>query len=214
MRFNPTAFNRHLVNIGQRMLWRRSYACACANPLTGAADPKHALCGGKGRIWDDPVETICGVSKQAVTAEMVDAGVYDSGDMTMSVPENSPMWESAGRFDRVTLLNSTDVFSQPLMRGGPMPERLLFSVEKLTRCFTLDPVTRGIVENALPSIDTDGMIVFAPGDEPPLGASYSLTGTKFDDYYIFDQLPSDRNEHSGMRLPKRVQLRKWDLFGR
>jgi hypothetical protein len=215
MKFNQQAFNRHLVSIGQQMEWRRSYSCACVNPMSGAPDPKHQLCSGKGRIWDAPVRTVCGVSRQDVSAEMVEVGVYDSGDLNMTVPENSPMWANAGRFDRVTLLNSTDVFSQPMVRGGVIPERLLFKVDKVLRCFWLDPVTRLIVEGTVPSIDEDsGLVVFAPGTEPPDGTTYSLTGTKFDEYYIFDQLPSDRNEHSGMRLPKRVQLRKWDLFGR
>lgn len=214
MRLNPTAFNRHLNSIGQKMLWRRSHGCACVNPASGAADPKHALCGGKGRFWDAPVQTTCGVSRQQVTAEMIDAGVFDSGDLTLSVPESSPMWGLAGRFDRVTLLNSTEVFSQPLVRGGIMPERLLFKVEQFTRCFWLDPVTRLPVDGALPSIDDNGDLSWAPGDEPPLGATYSLSGVKYDEYYIFDQMPSDRSEHSGARLPKRVQLRKFDLFGR
>ena len=43
---------------------------------------------------------------------------------------------------------------------------------------------------------------------------YSLTGKKFDEYFIFGQYPSDRNQHSGMRLPRKLVARKWDLFGR
>ena len=125
MRLNPARFNRHLNNIGQQIAWRRSYACACADPASGNPDPKHQLCRGKGRIWDAPVQSVCGVTRQVVTPEMVAAGIFDSGDLTLTVPESSPLWEAAGRYDRVTLLNSTDVFSQPLRRGAPT-ERLLF----------------------------------------------------------------------------------------
>lgn len=213
MRFNRNRFNRHLANMGQQLMWRRSFACACVSRDSGAPDPKHALCGGKGRIWVEAVEMVCGVSKQDVTPEMIAAGLFDSGDLVLTVPENSPMWSSAGRFDRITLLNSTDVFSQPLTRAAPT-ERIIFRVAVVDRCFWLDPVTRQIVEGGLPEVDADGRLSWPNGGEPPPGTVYSLSGQKFDEYFIFDSLPSDRNMHSGMRLPKRIQLRKWDLFGR
>lgn len=213
MRLNRHHFNRHLANMGQKLQWRRSFACACVNPESGAPDPKHALCAGKGVFWEAGIDTVCGVTKQGVTPEMIAAGIFDSGDMTMTVPSDSPMWDGAGRWDRVLLKNSTDVFSQPL-KHGHVSERLLFTVEKFTRCFWLDTVTRGIIEGGLPVVATDGTLSWPNGGEPPLGASYSITGTKFDEYYILDSMPSDRNEHSGAQLPKLIQMRKWDLFGR
>ena len=214
MRLRPERFNRHLANMGQRLMWRRSYACACVNPASGAPDPKHALCAGKGRIWDTGIETVCGVTKQEVTPQMADLGIFDKGDMVLTVPSSSPMWEMSGRYDRILLLNSTDVFSQPLTRGAAN-ERLLFTVEKVSRCFWLNPTTRLIVEGGLPVIDADGRPSWPGGvGEPPPGTTYSLTGTKFDEYFIIDSLPSNRNEHLGAPLPKRVSMRKWDLFGR
>lgn len=214
MRFNPARFNRHINNIGQDLIWRRSYACACVNPTSGAPDPKHALCAGKGRIWVTPVETRCGISSQEVTPELIAAGLFDSGDMTMTIPADSPMWRDAGRFDRVTLLNSTEVFSQPMTRGGPT-EKLVFAVKEVDRCFWLHQTTRQIVEGKAPVIDADGRPSWPGGvGEPPPATSYSLTGQKFDEYFIFDKMPSDRNMHAGMALPKRVILRRFDLFGR
>lgn len=214
MRFSPARFNRHLANIGQQVVWRRAYACACVNPASGAADPKHALCSGKGRIWADPVATVIGISKQEATPEMVAAGIFESGDMTATVPSSSPMWASAGRFDRIRLLNSTDVFSQPYTRGAAN-ERIIFAVERIERCFWLHPTTRQIVEGGIPVFDQDGNLSWPGGvGEPPPAATYSLTGTRFDEYYILDSLPSDRNEHSGAPLPKRINLRRFDLFNR
>ena len=214
MRFSPTRFNRHLANIGQQVMWRRSYGCACVNPTSGAPDPKHALCGGKGRIWADPVPSVCGVSRQVVTPEMAAAGIFDSGDLTLTVPANSAMWNDCGRFDRVTLLNSTDVFSQPFTRGAVTEKIFLFTPASIERCFWLHPVTRGIVEGGLPVVAPNGTLSWPNGGEPPLGTTYSLTGTRFDEYYVYDQLPSDRNEHSGAPMPKRIQMRKWDMYGR
>lgn len=213
MRFSPNRFNRHLKNIGQRLEWRRAYSCACVNPQSGAPDPKHQVCMGKGWIWADPVPMVCGVSKQEITPEMIAAGVFEKGDLTLTIPSNIPLWDGAGRFDRVRLIDSTDVFSQPLKRGHPS-ERLLFTVVSFDRCFWLDPTTQAIIEGDLPVAASNGTLSWPNGGEPPAGYTYSLTGTKYDEYFVLDSMPSDRNEHSGARLPKRLQMRKWDLFAR
>lgn len=213
MRFNPGAFDRFLTGIGQQVEWRRSYACACVIPTSGAPDPKHALCSGKGRLWDPPVPTVTGVASQSVTAEWMQSGQYETGDMVLSIPQVSPLW-NAGQFDRVLMLNSTDVFSMPLTRGAPN-ERLLLKVQSIDRCFWLHPTTRLVVEGGIPVVDADGNLSWPGGvGEPPPGMLYSLTGQKFDEYFIFGQYPSDRNQHSGMRLPRKLVARKWDLFGR
>lgn len=214
MRFNPSRFDRLVANIGQQALWRRSWACACVNKDTGAPDPKHEACGGKGRLWDAPMETVVGVPRQDTNAEMVAAGLWDTGDMLLTIPRTSCMWEHSGRFDRVTMLNSTDVFSLPLRRGAPS-ERLSFKPVTVTRVFWLHPTTREPVEGQAPVFNDNGTVDWTGVTQaPPPGATYSLSGTRYSEYFIFDHYPSDRNEHSGMALPKRVQLRKWDLFGR
>jgi len=215
MRFNAAAFDRFLENIGQAVTWRHSYGCACVSPDSGAPDPKHALCQGKGRLWDPAVSTVVGVASQSVQLQWQNSGSYEAGDMVLTIPQSSPVWELGGQYDRILMLNSTDVFSMPLKRGS-FKERLLFKPEKIARCFWLHPQNREvIVEGDLPTVDANGNLSWAPGAlEPPAGVTYSLTGTKFDEYFIFLELPSDRNEHSGMRLPKRVTARKWDLFGR
>lgn len=212
MRLNPIAFNCHILHMGQKLTWRRSYACACVNPDSGAPDPKHVLCQGKGRLWDAPIDVVAGVTKQDTNTEYNQSGLFEAGDMIMTVPEDSPLWD-AGQYDRILMLNSTDVFSQPLKRGGPT-ERLLFQVSSFTRVFWLDKITRMPIEGALPNVDMSGNLSWPNGGAPPAGVTYSITGTKFDEYFIFLNLPSDRNEHQGARLPKKVQLRKWDLFGR
>lgn len=213
MRLRPSHFDRHLKNIGQDVLWHRSYACACVSAETGSPDPKHALCRGKGRLWDAPLKTIVGVPSQSTSAKMIAAGLWEQGDMMVTIPQFSPMWESAGRYDRVTALNSTDVFSLPLKRGAAA-EKFLFKPVTITRVFWLDTTTRTAIDGDFPTISDDGTVTWPSGTVPPVGTTYSITGTKYSEYYLFDQFPSDRNEHQGVRLPKKVQLRKWDLFGR
>ena len=212
MRFNPSRFDRHLQNIGQRVLWRHSYACACVNAASGQPDPKHALCMGKGRLWDPAVATIAGVASQAVQVQWIQSGQFENGDLVVSVPQTSAMY-NAGQFDRVVMKNSTDVFSMPLTRGAPS-ERILFPIQSINRVFWLHPTTRLIVEGGIPDFDADGHLTWTEGGEPPSGMVYSVTGIKFDEYFIFQGLLSDRGEHQGARLPKKVTLRKWDLFGR
>lgn len=212
MKFNAAAFDRHLTGIGQQVTWRRSYSCACVNPQSGQADPKHQLCGGKGRIWDAPIATVTGVASQKVQNQWAQMGQWENGDLVLSVPQSSPMWD-AGKYDRVVMMNSDDVFSKPMVRGAPS-ERLLFNVATITRCFWLDPATRGIVDGQLPVVDAAGMLSWPNGGGPLPGATYSLTGTKRPEYFIWDEWPADRNQHSGMRLPKRTVLRNFDLFSR
>lgn len=212
MRLNRHHFNRHLANMGQKINWQQSYACSCFSQSSGAADPKCKLCSGKGRIWDPVKDTVCGVAKQDTQAEWADSGLWESGDLVVSIPENSPMWDS-GQFDRVTMLNASDKFSQPLQRGA-VSERLLFVPQRVDRVFWKEPVTQALVEGGIPVVAPNGTLSWPGGGEPPPGMTYSLTGWKYSEYFVFGDFPSSRNEHGGVRLPKRVVLRRFDLFGR
>ena len=212
MRLNPAAFDAHLNNIGQTLEWRRSYACACVSPSSGAPDPKHALCMGKGRLWDPAVSTVAGVASQAVQVQWIQSGQFENGDLVVSVPQSSAMY-NAGQFDRVVMKNSTDVFSMPLTRGAPS-ERILFPIHSINRVFWLHPTTRLVVEGGIPDFDAGGHLVWREGGEPPAGMVYSVTGIKYTEYFVFQGLLSDRGEHKGARLPKKVVMRAWDLFGR
>lgn len=214
MRLNPAAFNRHLAQIGQQVLWRRSYACTCVNPMTGNPNPKHALCSGKGRLWQPGTPTVVGIVRQDAMAEWVQSGLYESGDMVLSIPSDSPMWAHAGQYDRVLLLNSDDVFSQPLVREHPS-ERLVFTPKSIDRVFWLSPSDQAtVIEGGIPSWDDNGVLSWPNGGAPPNGITYSITGLKVTEYFVWGRFPSDRNEHSGAPLPKRLVARKWDLFGR
>ncbi len=212
MRFNPVAFNRHLANMGQKIRWRQAFACSCVNPNSGAPDPKCKLCGKKGRLWGEPQDTVCGSQKQETQAQWANSGMWEAGDLVVSIPENSPMWDS-GQFDRVTMLNATDRFSQPLVRGSVTDDLSLFAVQRIERVFWKHPQTQALVEGGIPKVDADGKLTWTER-EPPPGMAYSVTGWKYSEYFVFGDFPSNRNIHSGMRLPKRVVLRRWDLFGR
>lgn len=212
MRFNPTRFNRHIANLGQQILWRPAFACSCVSRESGAADPKCKLCNKKGRIWDAPVETVCGLAKQQTQAEWANNGMYEAGDLVVTIPENSPMWDS-GQYDRVTLLNAADRFSQPLVRGSALDDLSLFAVKSIERVFWKHPQTQAMVQGGIPKVSPTGVLTWTDR-EPPMGVPYSITGWKYSEYFVWGDFPSSRNMHSGMRLPKRVVLRRWELMGR
>jgi len=214
MRLNPAAFDSFLGgNIGQRVNWRKGNPCPCFNPTSGAALPGHALCAGKGWIWDAPIDSKAGVTQQKVTREWAAFGQWEAGDAILTIPSSSePMYSGAGRFDRIELLNSMDVFKLTLIRG--QNDRILLPVVNFSRVFWLDPANNAtIIEGGLPIVDAQGNLSWTAG-EPPQGTQYSIAGQRYTDYFIWFNLPSDRNEHFGATLPKKLPLRRFDLFGR
>lgn len=212
LELNPDAFNDFLYGIGQDCTWSKAYTCPCVNPASGSARPNCPRCSGKGRFWDTPMRTTVGIASQKVQLEWAKMGLWESGDAVAVIPENSVMYE-IGQFDRVVMLNSTDHFSRVLTRDA-VTERLLVPVERLTRVFWLAD-DGAVVDGGLPVVAADGTLSWPAGSvEPPAGTQYSINGTAFSEYYCFGPFASDRNEHRGARLPKRLILRKWDLLGR
>lgn len=214
MQLNPGAFNTFLRGIGQVVSWRPSVACPCLNEHSGAAEQNCPLCRGKGHIWSSGIEGVVGVTRQAVEPEWKDFGNYEAGDMTATVGSDSPLYDM-GRFDRVELRNSTDRFSRVLQRGVN-DAALDVPVVKITRVVWRSLDRTRLIEGALPTWNpvTRALTFPATGVVPDPGQQYTLVGEKFDEYYVYQMLPSDRNEHQGAPLPKRVQMRKFDLFGR
>lgn len=211
MRFSVTGFDRHLANMGQRFLYWRSYSCACHSAGSGAPDSRCKICYGKGHYWLAPIKVSAAAASQRTQMEWAKSGLWESGDQVLSIPQSSPLWD-AGQFDRLTSINASDRFSAPLVRGA-VSERLLFQVDKLERVFWKSTDGTALVDGDLPTVNADGTLAW--GDNaPPVGTTYSLTGTKRLDFFIYQELPRNRNMHDGVRLPKACVLRKWDLLGR
>lgn len=210
MQLNPKAFNAHLAAIGQQVTWRRSHACPCVNPNSGASTPGCPICGGRGRFWDPEVASVIGIASQGVQKRWAQMGRYEAGDAVVAIPENSPAYD-AGQFDRVAMLNSTDRFSVPLTRGAD-DERLFFRIANIDRVFWLTNGGAPIVDGGIPTVDAQGVLTWVTG-APPAGIQYTVEGSKNSEYFVFDTMPSDRNEHSGARLPRKAVLRNFDLMG-
>jgi hypothetical protein len=193
MRLNPPAFNGLLNGIGQAFKYRKAFTCPCRNASSGAGNPKCPKCAGKGVFWGPPIDATAGVASQGVTKQYAQFGQWEAGDAVFSIPEDSPMFD-AGRFDRMLMLNSTDRFSLTITHGAS--DRINLPNE---------------VYGGMPVFDDAGYLTWTSG-EPPLGKQYAIAGTRFTEYFIWEMLPSDRGEHHGARLPKRVQARRFNLF--
>lgn len=211
MQLNPGAFNGLLDNLGEWFQWRRSFACPCINPSSGAPLAGCPHCSGKGRLWEAPTRAKAGVASSKIQQEWARLGQWASGDTVLSIPENSPLYDIR-QFDRVAAETSTDDFSLPMVHGG-VKERIHGQIKEVSRVFWFDAVGNQ-VEGGKPVIAADGTLTWPNGGEPPAGKPYSITGSRYSEFYCFGAFSDDRMKHAGARLPRRMVLRKFDLLGR
>lgn len=208
MFLNPLSFNALLHHVGQRLTWRRAFACPCINPHSGAADVNCPHCSGKGRLWSAPVSSISGIAGAKVQREWAQFGNWESGDVVLSLPSDTPAYDM-GSFDRVLLTDSSSPFSMVIKPGAALP----YPGATIDRVFWIDPATREIVDGGIPIVGADGAMTWASG-APPAGMFFTVTGRRHPEYFCWGEYPQDRSHHSGARLPRRVVLRRFDLYGR
>lgn len=215
MRLNPAAFDAFLVTggdaIGQDFIWRPSRACPCVNANSGAANPKCPQCSGKGRLWLAGVHAKAGMTAQQNIKKFGQMGLYEMGDATLTIPQASAMY-GCDQFDRVVMLNSTERFSLVLKRGGPAEKVFRTRVVSVEPVFWLDDLGQ-VVTGGTPTLALDGTPSWTSG-APPLGTTYTITGVSCDEYFVWNNMVSDRGEHMGAALPRKCIVRKFDLFGR
>ena len=209
MRLSSAKFNGLLNSIGQTFGWRKAYACPCVNPNSGAASASCPHCGGKGRLWDASIEGRAGIVGRDQMKDFATFGVLDAGDIMLSIPSDSPLYV-IGQYDRVSAKDRSEPFSLTMVRGRNDLMRL--PAVSLERAFWLDSA-KAIQESDVPAVGVGGVLSW--GDNPPpAGATYSLTGRRTPEYFVYQELPADRPMHFGEPLPRRVVLRKFDLYGR
>lgn len=208
MRLSATAFNRMLNQMGQSFSWRRSYACPCINKNSGQANPRCPHCSGKGRLWGAAVVGDAGIVSRSKMREFAAFGVWDQDDIMLSIPSDSPLY-GMGQFDRIAALHRSEPFSLNLIRG--LNDEVKFPVLSVDRAFYLENDL--IRDMPLPTVNEDGSLTWS-GGLPPAGVTYSISGRRAPEYFCYQELPTDRPLHFGERLPRRVALRRFDLFGR
>jgi len=209
MLLNSAKFNGLFSAVGQNISWRRSYACPCVNPRSGQADTQCATCNGRGRLWLAPVASHAVVGNRDALRKITDYGQLDTGDMLLSLPSDQAVYD-CGEYDRITMKDKSEPFSLNLISG--LNDKLNFTASQIDRVFWLD-ATKTIVDGSIPTENADGSLTFAT-NAPPNGLTYSVSGRRFPEYYCYLAVPVDRAHQFGEKLPRRIVLRRFDLFGR
>lgn len=208
MRLSPGSFNRTLNQMGQSFSWRRSYACPCISKTSGQAKPNCPNCSGKGRLWGGAIEGSAGIVSRSRMRDFASFGIWDQDDIMLSIPSDSPLYDM-GQFDRISALNRSEPFSLNLVRG--MNDVIKFPILSVDRAFYLEnDIIRELI---IPTVNENGSISWG-AHPPPAGVTFSLTGRRAPEYFVYKELPTDRPLHFGQKLPRRVALRRFDLFGR
>lgn len=210
MRFSTARFNLTISDLGQKFRMRKASACPCVDSGTGSPKPACKQCKGIGWLWGLPVEGLSGVASQKIHREWANMGLWQSGDMVLSIPSDSPIY-AAGAYDRFLMLNSTEPFSVIRKRGVDDVQPVPFV--SIDRVFWLTGPNQSIIEGTVPGINPDGSLSWY-GLIPPSGTQYSITGRKHPEFFLFTELAQDRAHQQGLPLPRRVVIRKLDLLQR
>jgi len=200
-------FDALLNDVGQEFLWRKATACPCLNPHSGQPKSTCTHCGSKGRIWASPIQGKSGVISRSQQKKMAGFGVYDEGDIMLSIPSDSPIY-AIGMYDRIQALHRTEPFSVVLLSG--INDVIKFTPTQIDSVTWID-ANDAVISGTVPAI-VNGALVWS-GVVPPAKVSYALSGRRALDYYCYQDLPLDRPHQFGEKLPRRVVLRRFDLFG-
>ncbi len=206
---SPEWFNDQLDQMGQNVLWRRAAACPCRDVHSGAARQGCPTCKGKGQFWPDaPVRCRTGLAGMKVARAYQQFGTWETGDCIFTIPSDSALY-ACGEFDRVLMLDSSEPFSEVLTRG--QLDRVFGQVLAIDTVFYFGDPDAPPLRAGRPRWDADGNLTWAAG-APPDGVQYTVRGRKRQEYYVFTELPQDRAHFGGLDLPRRVQMRRLDLF--
>ena len=208
MRLSPARFNRFLGGLAQNLTWQPSAVCPCVNPHSGAADPSCPHCDGKGRRWGAAQVSKAGIVSREILRKFAPMEILDAGDVMLVVPSDESCY-ALGEYDRVILTDRTEPFSLNLVRG--VNDTLRWQPVSISAVAWIGS-SGAMVAGALPDGWEDGKPTWTAG-APPQGTTYALTGRRNPEYYCWLTLPLDRPHHAGEPLPRRVVLRRFDLFG-
>jgi hypothetical protein len=208
MDLDPDAFNEFLGNWAQTVQWRQSDICPCRDPNSNAPSPTCRVCTN-GQIWAAAAATKLAISGQKVQTKWAQMGRYENGDVVCTLASDQAIY-AMREFDRVLFTKSTEPFSRNLVNTGT--PKLPFAVVQVDRLFWLNDALTQVVDGTIPTVGADGTITFGV-NAPPAGAQFTISGRRNPEYYCYMELTQDRAHFDGAALPRRVVLRKFDLFG-
>ena len=199
--------------LGQAFGYRKATRCPCFNEASGQALPTCQICMAKGVFWAPETTQGCfaGMTSQTQQKGMSAFGEWSPGDATLTIPGASAMY-GAGHQDRFRCLDATSPFSTILVHDGT--DVLLGTVQSISRVCWIDPTNPAkLVEGGIPKVSAAGALTWSAG-EPPADIGYSISGVKWLEFYAWLQLPAMRDIGQVQGLPKKLAVRRFDLFGR
>ncbi len=206
---NQFEFNALLNEVGQEFWWRKAVACPCVDPYSGQPKQDCIYCSGKAHIWGDPACSKAGIISQSQVKKLVPFGLMDTGDIMVSIPSDSPMYD-IGSFDRAQMRNRTEPFTMAIVQG--VNSTLRFTPTSIDSVHWIDTVTGDFITGTIPEIS--GNLLVWSGTTPPEGQQFTLTGRRYPEYYCYQEQPLDRPHQFGEPLPRRVVLKRFDVAGR
>ena len=211
MQFSPALFNGALsTSLGQPLKYRAAAVCPCFNADSGSAKPDCPICGGvRGVYWGPEVDAVAGLQNMTPSRARAAFGEWHSGDATLTIPGTSAAY-GARIYDRFRAVRSTHPFDLKLRRG--YNEAVLGTLASLTGVAWTTPDGTAVISSPVPTV-VDEAVVWPAGQGPADGLGYVLSGVRYDEVFIFDQQPQNRN--TGVDgLPQKLIARRLDLFSR
>jgi hypothetical protein len=208
MRFSVNRFNRFLNQMAQAVEWRSAARCPCRDPHSGAAKYGCEACAGSGVVWGETVATKTALAAMKVQRQWADFGMWENGDVVLTIPSDAAIYDIR-EFDRVMLVQSEEPFSFTLTHDGN--EKLTGEISEIEGVQWLAGAM--LVTGGIPHVEGDGTLSWDTG-EPPAGDQYTVSGKRRPEYFCFGDFPQDRHHQGGLALPRRVVLRRFDLFSR
>lgn len=208
MKLSPAAFNTFLAGLAQGLAWQPSTVCPCVSRHSGAAKPDCPYCDGKGRRWGTAVASSAGIVSREIARKFAPMAILDTGDVMLVIPSDVEVY-AIGEFDRVILTDRTEPFSLNVVAGVNDQLRWTPSAIDAVSWIGADGV---MVDGPAPDDWDDDAPVWEAGG-PAHGTTYAITGRRNPEYYCWLTLPLDRPHHGGAALPRRVVLRRFDLYG-
>lgn len=219
---------------GRPVSWERAVLCSCWNMVSQQPYYQCAACGGFGYTFEASVEgkaLVTGITESKAFQDM--AGVFELGDMAMTIPKRiptanpktgfmdktmktalpNPMFD-LGANDRVTLLDDTIQTSEVLQRGtdigGRPADTLLYEAVATIIAVRKSDTMTGTVTKYDRGVDFEmvgNRVNWLGGNAPSEGENYSVTYSHHPVYVVLPiNLPKPRHQDS-QDLPRYAALR-------
>lgn len=211
-------------DMGQAVEWRKASTCPCIDRTTGGANPTDPVCGGKGYVWkagENYTMLLVGYDASRMREQY---GDMEHGDAVLTIPPfyfnkaKSPWqkitckaYDELGEFDSIIAAEGTERYDHVAVKGG---NEVLPSQRPVALQSVYDVATGAVRSWKVGSeVSLVGRTVtWAPTMGPAADVQYTVTFTARPEFIVVRSLTMLRQHQGGRALPRKVHLRKANLF--